>query len=77
MLLESQYSQFKSDLNEEKSNKGKLAFITEEKKDLLAIGADKSKKGNEKKEGGNEKKKTESIPVFGNVSDVIPKFEDD
>ena len=77
MLLESQYSQFKSDLNEEKPNKGKLAFITEEKKDLLAIGADKSKKVNEKKEAVVEKKKTESIPVFGGVSDVIPKFEDD
>ena len=61
--------------DENKRGKGGLAFITDEKKDLLAIAADKNKVIAEKKEG-IEKSKTQSIPFRG-VSEDIPKFEDD
>lgn len=62
--------------DENKRGKGGLAFITDEKKDLLAIAADKNKVIAEKKEGIAEKSKTQSIPFRG-VSEDIPKFEDD
>lgn len=40
-MLESQYSQFKSELNNDYKPKG-TAFLTDDRKDLLAIGADSS-----------------------------------
>lgn len=40
-MLESQYSQFKSELNNDSKPKG-TAFLTDDRKDLLAIGADSS-----------------------------------
>ena len=46
--MESQYSQFKSELNNDSKPKG-TAFLTDDRKDLLAIGADSSSAANQQK----------------------------
>lgn len=60
-LLESQYSQFKSELNNEKP-KGGLAFLTDDRKDMLAINSDPNAASNQT--ASNSQKITQK-PVSG------------
>lgn len=78
MLLESQYSQFKSDLNDEKP-RGKLAFITDDRKELLSIqnGQPNPNQPQSQQQQPQQNKKPvqqqATIPLGGDM----PKFEDD
>lgn len=80
--MESQYSQFKSDLNNETKPKG-TAFLTDERKDLLSImGPGGQQQGGAQSQikpvKAAAKKKTISNPeeiIMGNMT--LPKFEDD
>jgi hypothetical protein len=64
-LLESQYSQFKSELNNDSKPKG-TAFLTDDRKDLLAIGADSSSAVNQQKQ-----KPVTTAPALSNKKKML------
>lgn len=74
MLLESQYSQFKSDLEEKKPNKGGMAFITDERKDLLSI---QNGRAGAQPQGQETKAKAVATAPANKPQGDMPKFEDD
>lgn len=78
MLLESQYSQFRSDINDDKP-RGKLAFITDDRKELLSIqnGQSNPNQPQSQQQQSQQNKKPAQQPTISLGGGDMPKFEDD